>query len=52
VTPKRPRTLKKIATPGHYTAPTVKLPGMSSFNMPGRGRVGKQLPQPRKPGKK
>lgn len=51
MTPKKP-TPKKLPTPGHYHAPTVKLPGMSSYNAPRRGRVGKQLPQPKKFGRK
>ena len=53
MTPKRPRSsVKKLPTPGHYRPPTVKLPGMSTFNAPTRGRVGKQVPQPKKPGRK
>lgn len=51
MTPKRPRmTMKKVATPGHYRPPTTKVPGMSTFNTPTRGRVGKLLPSPKKPG--
>ena len=49
VTPKKP-TMRKMPLPGHYRPPTVKLPGMGAYNAPTRGRVGKQMPQPRKPG--
>lgn len=49
MTPKKP-TMRKMPLPGHYRPPTVKLPGMGAYNAPTRGRVGKQMPQPRKPG--
>lgn len=49
--PKRPRmTMKKVPTPGHYRPPTVKVPGGPSYNAPTRGRVGKLMPSPKKPG--
>lgn len=47
MTPKKPAT-RKMAQPGHYRPPTVKLPGMGSYNQPTRGRVGKAMPSPRK----
>lgn len=52
MTPKRQKSQPKLPTPGHYRPPTVKVPGMGSYNAPTRGRVGKQMPSPRKPGKR
>lgn len=52
MTPRKPASIKKLPTPGHYRPPTVKVPGMSTFNAPTRGRVGKMMPSPKKPGKK
>ncbi len=49
MTPKK-LSMRKIPLPGHYRPPTVKGPGIPAFNAPTRGRVGKQMPQPRKPG--
>lgn len=53
MTAKRPRTsMKKLPTPGHYRPPEVRLPGSSAYNAPTRGRVGKSLPSPKKPGRR
>lgn len=52
MTPRKPKALRKLPTPGHYRPPTVKLPGMGSYNAPTRGRVAKQMPSPKKPGKR
>lgn len=43
-------SVKKPASIGHYRPPTVRIPGMGGYNAPTRGRAGKQMPQPRKPG--
>ena len=40
--------MRKVALPGHYRPPTVRLPGMGGYNAPTRGRVGKQMPSPPK----
>jgi hypothetical protein len=49
--PKMPSP-KKLPTPGHYRPPTVKVPGGSWYNAPTRGRKGKTLPSPKKPGRR
>ena len=48
MTPKKPKTMPKVQKPGSYHPPTVKLPGLSTYNAPRRGRVGKQMPSPKK----
>jgi hypothetical protein len=40
--------VRKMAAPGHYRMPTVKIPGMPRMNAPRPGRVGKQVPQMKK----
>lgn len=49
MTPKKPK-VPKMQLPGHYRPPTVRVPGQGSYNQPTRGRVGKMMPSPRKPG--
>lgn len=51
MTPKTPK-MRKVAQPGHYRPPTMRVPGMGGYNAPTRGRVGKAMPQPKKPGPK
>ena len=47
--PRKMATVRKLPTPGHYRPPTVKIPGAGSYNAPTRGRLGKQMPSPKKP---
>lgn len=42
--------MKKMAAPGHYKRPVLKMPGMSSMNAPRPGRVGKMVPPMKKLG--
>ena len=49
MTPKKMATQKKLPMPGHYRPPTVRMPGLSTYNAPTRGRVAKQMPSPKKP---
>lgn len=41
----------KVPQPGHYNRPTMKFKGLPAYNAPGVGRIGKQMPSPKKLGR-